>query len=115
MLDTQMSAITVRGLGEETRDGLRRQAAARGMSVEALAREALAAVAAAGEHSMMPMTAPAGMAEQSMPWPVPAPVHGSATGFESLHGALAGRIHVAAETNITSPTGEMWDAEAGAI
>jgi plasmid stability protein len=110
-----MSAITVRGLAEETRDGLRRQAAARGMSVEALAREALAAVAVAGEYSTMPMTAPAGMAEQSMPWPVPAPVRGSATGFESLHGALAGHIHVAAEADITSPTGELWDAEAGAI
>jgi len=106
-----MSAITVRGLTEETRLGLRRQAAARGMSVEALAREMLAAVAA-GEQSMKPMTAPVGMAEQAMPWPTPAPVHGSADGFETLHGALAGRIHVAADIDLTAPTGEIWDAEA---
>jgi len=70
---------------------------------------------AAEEQSMTPMTSPPGMAEQSMPWPSPAPVHASAGGFESLHGALAGRIQIAADTDLTSPTGEQWNAEAGTI
>jgi hypothetical protein len=64
---------------------------------------------------MTPMTLPPGMAEQAMPWPSPAPVLGSAGGFESLHGALAGRIQIAAETDIMAPTCELWDAEAGTI
>jgi len=103
-----MSAITVRGLSEETRQGLRREAAARGVSVEALARDRLAALAA-GEDSVAPKAAPTGMAEQSMPWPMPAPAQ--AASFDQLHGALAGRIHI--ETDLTLPTGEIWDAQAG--
>ncbi len=64
---------------------------------------------------MTPTTARPGMAEQAMPWPTPAPIQGSTGGFESLRGALAGRIHIAADTDLTSPTGEQWDAEAGMI
>jgi len=114
MLTKNMPAITVRRLAEETHGGLRRQAAARGVSVEALVRDALARLVA-GEQSMTAMTAPPGMAEQAMPWPAPAPIQGGTGGFESLHGALAGRIHSAADTDLTSPIGEQWDAEAGTI
>jgi len=64
---------------------------------------------------MTPMTLPPGMAEQSMPWPSPAPVLGSLGVFESLHGALAGRIQIVPDTDITAPVGETWDAEAGTI
>jgi plasmid stability protein len=100
-----MSAITVRGLAEETRSGLRQLAATQGRSVEALARDTLAALAA-GKTLMAAPAPPAGMAEQSMPWPVP-----GESSFEALSGALAGRIHVAEGTDLTAPAGEGWDAE----
>jgi plasmid stability protein len=104
-----MSAITVRGLTEKTHAGLRRLAASRGCSVESLVRETLANLAAGEE--MVTNTPAAGLSEQAMAWPMPAPT--SAGTFEALWGALAGRIHLAEGADLTAPSGEAWDAEAG--
>jgi hypothetical protein len=86
-------------------------ASARSKSLESVAREALTALAT-GERTMAPTSNPPGMAEAPMPWPMPLD---SAASFETLWGALKGKVHVAASTDITAPTGEAWNAEAGTL
>jgi plasmid stability protein len=104
-----MSAITIRALPESTHEKLRQRAAAIGQSLESMVRETLAALAAQ-ENKMDQTLTQAGFAEKPLPWPQP----GMAT-FDSLWGAMAGMIHVPSDTDLTAPTGEDWDAEAGRI
>jgi hypothetical protein len=106
-----MFAITIRGLPEMTHAALRVLAAGRERSLESVAREALAALAA-GESIMAHQTTPPGMTEQSAAWPMQA--QGPAS-FDPLWGALKGKVHVAPGTDLTAPTGESWDAEASRL
>jgi hypothetical protein len=83
-------------------------AADRDRSLESLARETLAALAA-GESIMAHQTTPAGMADTA-PWPLQP--QGLAS-FDSLWGALKGKVHIAPGTDLTAPISEEWEAEAG--
>jgi hypothetical protein len=106
-----MSAITVRGLPDDAHANLRLLAAAKAVSVESMARDALVAVAQGTD--MLPKQAGIpGMAEQMMPWPALAEEVAS---FESLWGALKGKVHIAPGVDISAPAGEGWNAEAGTI
>ena len=112
-----MFAITIRGLADETRAGLRRIAAAKGVSVEALARDSLTALARSEDSAVIVhgQTTPVlqGFGEQIRGWNMPQ--QSAAPSFETIWGALAGRVHVAPGTDLTAPTGEVWDAEAGLL
>jgi plasmid stability protein len=109
-----VAAITVRRVPEEVHGGLRRLAEARRLSVEALVRVGLAEMVRreAGDTGAAPMT---GFGEASGAWgstgaadATGASTSGVAPG--ELWGALKGSVHVPAETDLTAPPGESWEA-----
>ncbi len=107
-----MGAITIRNVPDEVHGGLRRLAASRQLSVESLVRVALAEVVRqeTGGAGSAQVT---GFGEASMPWQAAAPGDATMSPLPSgeLWGALKGSVHVPAETDLTAPLDESWQAE----
>ncbi len=112
-----MGAMTIRGISDETRANLRRIAAEKGVSVEALARDKLTELAGSGGARVAPyeQSAPLvnGFREGVLGWNMGQ--QSKTPSFETLSGALSGLVHLTEGTDLTAPTGELWDAEAGLL
>jgi hypothetical protein len=98
-----IAAITIRNLPDPVHDALRQMAEACNMSVEGLVRNLLAKAVAQSEAGE---SKPTGIAEPPQTWSG-APTLTPPTG---LWGALRGTVHIPPGTDLTAPTGALWEA-----
>ena len=102
-----MSAITIRNLPDTVHAGLRRVAAARGQSVEALVRNTLAETVQSADAMDAKPTKATGMSEATFPWNAP---QTAPSALPELWGALKGSVYIPPGTDLTAPLDEPWEA-----
>ncbi|MEJ0046213.1 MAG: hypothetical protein WDN04_08910 [Rhodospirillales bacterium] len=102
-----MSAITIRNLPEWVHAELRRLAAARGQSVEALVRNILAGAVQSAPRSNGSPAKATGMSEATFPWSAPP---AGLQPLPDLWGALKGSVYIPPGTDLTMPLDEEWEA-----